>query len=259
MVYFLKFGAGFLLPPGIFVLALALLCVAFWRHALKSKDSCFAKGAAAFLTVLTAAFYLYSSPLVAEVAMSALEGAYEPPKNPQGDVIIMLGGGAYSDTPDVSGAGTLCSEPANRLLTAARLQRELNVPILLSGGQVYEDTGLESAIARRCLMDLGIAEDMILVEDKSINTTENARFSADILREHGLTSPILVTSAYHMRRSVLNFEKQGLKVTAYPADYLAAREHSFHYVKLAPTANAIYMNTTVIRETVRTLVTRYME
>ena len=265
MVYLLKFLAGWLLPPGIFLILLFALGAHIWRHSsntqsiYSSQRRGVGKGAAGMLIALTFAVYLFCMPWVSEKAMGWLENAYQPPKNPQGDVIIMLGGGAFSDTPDVDGKGTLCSAPASRLLTAARLQKKLNVPILLSGGQVYSDTGAEAKIAERILLDLGVPQDKIFVETKSINTTQNAQFSADILQQQGFKHPILVTSAFHMKRAMLNFEKQGIKATAFPADYRTAQSHVFHYVKLRPSADAAYDNAIVVQGVVRGWVTRYLE
>ena len=193
MVYLLKFGASWVLPPGIFILALFVL--SWWLFKKRGE-----KRAAAVLFALT---------------LGWLESAYQPPEQASGDVIIMLGGGAYSDTPDVDGTGTLCASPASRLLTAVRLQRQLGVPILLSGGQVYEDTGAEAKI--------------------------------------------LVTSAFHMKRSVLNFQKQGVAVEPFPTDYLVAYHPVFHYTKLRPQTEALLDNVTVLQETLRTFVTRYIE
>ena len=249
MVYLLKFGASWVLPPGIFILALFVLAWWLWKKRGEKR-------AAAVLFALTFAFYLLCTGFVAEKTMGWLESAYQPPERPAGDVIIMLGGGAYSDTPDVDGTGTLC---ASRLLTAVRLQRQLDVPILLSGGQVYEDTGAEAKIAKRVLMSLGVPEEKILTETRSINTSQNARFSAEILRENGLSHPILVTSAFHMKRSVLNFAKQGVKVEPFPTDYMVAHHPVFHYTKLRPQTEALLDNVTVLQETLRTFVTRYLE
>ena len=251
MVYLLKFGAAWVLPPGIFFLAMWYVA---WRLYKKRE-----KRLAAMLAALVFVFYLFCTSLVSERLMGALESAYTPPENPQGDVVIMLGGGAFPDTPDVSGQGTLCSSPANRLLTAVRLQKELAVPIILSGGQVYSDSGPEAVIAKRILMDLGVPEDKIIVESKSINTTQNAKFSTEIMRERGLNKPILVTSAFHMRRSVLNFAKNGMEVTAYPSDYRVNLRHDFHYNKLRPSVAALDDNVLVLQEVLRTLVTRYLE
>lgn len=252
MVYFLKFGASWLLPPGIFIVALFALAWYAWKRRGERRI-------AALLFALTFVFYLLCTSVVAERTLGWLEQAYLPPAEPAGDVIIMLGGGAMPDSPDVDGVGALCASPANRLLTAVRLQRKLGVPILLSGGQVYEDTGAEAKIARRILIDLGVPESKILVETRSINTTQNARYSAEILRAQGLTQPILVTSAFHMKRAVLNFKKQGIDVVPYPADYQVTHHPVFHYTKLRPQTEALLDNVTVLQETLRTLVTRYLE
>ncbi len=252
MVYLLKFGASWVLPPGIFILA-------FWGIAWYCWKRKGEKRLGALIAGLTTVFYLLCTSLVAEYVMGSLESAYTPPAAPQGDVIIMLGGGAMSDSPDVDGTGALCASPANRLLTTVRLHRKLDVPILLSGGQVYSDTGAEAKIASRILNSLGVAPEDILVETKSINTTQNARFSAEILREKGFKQPILVTSAFHMNRSVLNFKKQGIDVVPYPTDYQVSHHPVFHYVKLRPQTEALLDNVTVLQEKLRTFVTRYFE
>ena len=54
------------------------------------------------------------------------------------------------------------------------------------------------------------------VEDKSIDTWQNAHFSADILRADGITSIYLVTHSWHMRRALVAFQGTGLTVTAAP-------------------------------------------
>ena len=170
-------------------------------------------------------------------------------------MIIMLGGGAISDSQDVDGEGTLCASPANRLLTAVRLQKNLNLPVLLSGGQVYSDSGAEALIALRILQTLGVPPEKILVEGKSVNTTQNAIFSAQILREKNFHKPILVTSAFHMRRAVLNFNQQGFEVIPCPTDFLVPRAPKFHYTKIRPQAEALLLNVTVLQEVLRTFVT----
>ena len=250
MVYFLKFGASWVLPPGIFVVAFAFIAWYAWKKRGEKKLAAMIGGA-------TIIFYLLCTGLVADCLMGSLESACEPPETPKGDVIVMLGGGALPDPPDVDGTGTLCSSPANRLLTTVRLYRMLHVPILLSGGQVYSDSGPEARIACRVLISLGVPEEDILVETKSVNTTQNARFSAEIIEEHGFHQPILVTSAFHMKRAMLNFERAGVEAVPYPTDYMVSRHPVFHYTKLRPQTEALLDNVTVLQETLRTLVTEY--
>ena len=57
------------------------------------------------------------------------------------------------------------------------------------------------------------------LEEQSLNTYENAIYSKEILDDRGITRIVLVTSAWHMPRSVALFEKQGFEVIPAPADY----------------------------------------
>jgi len=59
----------------------------------------------------------------------------------------MLGGGAFADTPNVNGKGHLSSIAANRLLTCVQLYYKLDVPIIISGGQIPGHTTSEGEIA----------------------------------------------------------------------------------------------------------------
>ncbi len=253
LVYLLKFGASWILPPGLFIILLVILTLYLLKYNLRLSI---------LVGLWTLIFYAMCTGFVAERAMGWLEQKYSPPaqiENSGGDVIIMLGGGAIRDSQDVDGEGTLCASPANRLLTAVRLQKKLNLPILLSGGQVYSDTGAEAMIAGRILTALGVPENKILLETKSVNTTQNAIFSAEILREKNLSKPIVVTSAFHMNRAVLNFRQQGFEVIPCPTDFLVPRTPQFHYTKLRPQAEALLLNVTVLQETLRTFVTEILK
>lgn len=249
MVYLLKFGASWILPPGIFIILLLALCVKLFRINRKLSAAVF---------VGTLIFYLLCTSLVAERLMGWLEEAYTPPAEIEtsgADVIVLLGGGAISEVPDVDGVGALCASPANRLLAAVRLQRMLNVPILISGGQTYSDSGAEAEISARVLKSLGVPDDKILTETKSVNTTQNARYCAIILREKNFTKPILVTSAFHIYRAMLNFNLNRVKPIAYPTDFTVAHKPTFHYTKLRPRAEALLLNVTVMQEVLRMCVT----
>ena len=249
MVYLLKFGASWILPPGLFIILLVVLT--FYLSRINFKLSLIV----GFFTLI---FYLMCTSFIADKTMGWLEQKYPPPTQTDlesADIIIMLGGGAIRDSQDVDGEGTLCASPANRLLTAVRLQKMLNLPILLSGGQVYSDSGAEAIIALRILQTLEVPTEKILLETKSVNTTQNAIFSAEILREKNFHKPILVTSAFHMRRAVLNFQQQGFEVIPCPSDFLVPREPKFHYTKMRPQSEALLLNVTVMQEMLRTFVT----
>lgn len=252
MIEILKFGASWVLPPGIF-----FLMFLFLAYCCRKRHQTRMAVAITFVTLL---FYAASTSYVGGALIGSLEDKYEPPENlPNADIIVVLGGGATSDTKDVVGTGTLCSIPANRLLTAVRLQKKLGIPILVSGGQIHEDSGKEADIARRILKELGVSEDMILLENKSLNTTQNAEFTFNLMKSRGYHEPLIVTSAFHMERAMENFKKLGVEAIPYPCDYMVNKNQVFHYNKLAPSSQALELTAIYLQENLRTFVTKYIE
>ena len=138
---------------------------------------------------------------------------------PHGIVVL---GGALS--PDVSHARNTVAlnEAAERLTTVAELaKRYPDARIIFSGGSgalVYDDRP-EAEFALRLLETLGVAPGRVVPEDKSRNTVENARFSRDIAQPKPGERWLLVTSAYHLPRSIGVFRKAGFPVEAYPVDW----------------------------------------
>jgi len=177
-----------------------------------------------------------------------LEGRYYPPANPEGDVIIMLGGGAIVDTPNVQGQGHLSGFAANRLITSFQLHRVMDVPIIISGGQVFGYTGSESEIAKNILVGMGVPEDRIITENKSLNTTQNALLSKELVDKYGFSKPIVVTSAFHMERSIRQFKKVNLEVIPYPTDYQVMKKLVIDYSLFTPSADAMFRTSLALKE-----------
>ncbi|SHJ52673.1 YdcF family protein [Propionispora hippei] len=230
-IYIYKFLVSFIMPPGILILAMLAITI----YLAKKREQ-----AAKWLGLLTLFFYFLSTLFVGNLLLKTLEIRFVPPENPTGDVIVMLGGGATFGTPDINGTGQLSGNAANRLLTAARLQKGLGIPVILSGGQVFDDSGREAVIGKRILTGIGVPENEILIDDTSLNTEQNAHNVRGILMEKGFKKPILVTSAFHMERSVLNFAKEGIAVIPYPSDYLVSIGGNSIYVNnLVPSAEGL--------------------
>ncbi len=211
MFLFKKITGAFLFPPGVFVAL--LLCSSGWFFSRKNVK------AALVNFFLGCLLWALSTSPVADALLRGLEYQLSIPRDPKGDVIILLCGGIYDNVPDLSGAGSPSEEMTGRLLTAARLYRKLNIPIIVSGGKAYKERGAEAPVVKRVLADLGIPPAMIIVEEKSRDTMENARNTAEICTKRGYHQPLLVTSAYHMRRAVLSFRKAGRDVVPVPADF----------------------------------------
>jgi len=249
LIYFIKFlYSTFLFPPGSIIMALLVLCFYLYRqHSGLTKK----------LIIITMIFYITTISLVSDPLIASLEGKYQPPSDVHGDVIVMLGGGATLDTPNVYGLGHLSGFAANRLLTCAQLYHKLNLPILISGGKVLETTGSEADIAKVILLGLGVPENKIIVENQSLNTTENAKFTKALLEEYGFIQPILVTSAFHMERSVLQFSKVNVSVIPYPTDYQTNKQNKFQPHQLWPSAGALLDISLTLKEYVGILAVKW--
>lgn len=231
MLYVLKvIYSTFFVPPGIFLVLLLALTAWLYRRQRKSATTLF---------ISTALFYLCTIPAVADPVIRSLEARYTPPAAFSGDVIVLLGGGATMDTPNIDGHGHLSGYAANRLLTAAQLYYKYKLPILTSGGKVLETTGTEAEISRTILLGLGVPDDKIIVENQSLNTTQNAEYSKKLLDSQGFGQPVLVTSAFHMPRAVLQFQKAGIKVIPWPTDYQANVHSLISWFDFIPSSGAL--------------------
>ena len=226
MIYVAKFIALWLLPPGIIIIALLGIGIGIYRTKRKLSICSI---------TLALIIYLLSTNAFANMLMRPLEYAYKPSSVPV-DAIVVLGGGMTPNTNDVSGKGTLGSYSANRLLTAVQLQRKLGVPIVFSGGKVFSDSGNEAEVADRVLRNLGVEASKIILDSEARNTAENALYTAKIADKHHFKNIYLVTSAFHMQRSMINFEKQikGVDIIAYPCDYLTSPDNIINFFNLCP-------------------------
>jgi uncharacterized SAM-binding protein YcdF (DUF218 family) len=159
---------------------------------------------------------LMGLPILSGNALVALESGYStmPDAEHPPQAIIVLSAEEIRSHQEPLGArpGLMTLD---RLRAAAALQRQTGLPILVSGGTTQFDvTPLAEVMARSLQQDFRVP--VRWVEARSLDTWQNARFSADILRPEGISSVYLVTHAWHMRRAVLAFEGTGLRVPAAP-------------------------------------------
>ncbi|KGE17700.1 YdcF family protein [Paenibacillus wynnii] len=239
MIYLIKLIYSFILPPGIFILLLAGISLWLWKRERKP---------ALLLLAVTLVMYLSATSWVGGMLMGSLERKYPQPNALKGDIIVVLGGGATSGTPDLDGEGNLSGSAANRLLTAARLHRSSGLPILISGGKVFSDTGNEAEISRRQLQALGIPNKDIFIENQSLNTEQNAKFTAEQLMNRGFSEPVLVTSAFHLPRAIIEFKQAGLIVQPYPTDYWTSRPEKLYASKFTPSSTGLSLTATALKE-----------
>lgn len=240
MLYVIKnLYTVFLLPPGIFIIALLLL--AFYLRRIDKKAAC-------LVLALVLMLYIPSTPLVGDLLLRSLESRYSPPETLQGDVLVMLGGGATGNVSDVNGIGTMNGSSSNRLLTVARLARTSQLPVIISTGQVYCDDGNEAQIAERILLELDVPKDRIILDNNSQNTMASARNMPALLAQHNFKKPIVITSAFHMHRSIRSFAKYNVSVQPYSCDYMVNKHQSLYLNKLLPSYGGLYRTGIALRE-----------
>jgi uncharacterized SAM-binding protein YcdF (DUF218 family) len=210
-----------LIPPLVYPLGLA--CLLIVAALLLYKKVRFQR----FLLILAfCVLFISSTRWVAWGLLKSLEWRYLPTGEiPHEEVIVVLGGGTYSPLfprpmVEMSGAG-------DRVTYAYWLFHQGKADhLLLTGGSIdwlSSDENPATDMANLLKM-LGVPEEAIWLEPESRNTYEDAAYSAKILKAKGISRIILVTSAFHMPRSVRLFEKQGLEVIPAPVDFVVTQK-----------------------------------
>lgn len=235
-----KIVAPFMLPPGL----LMLLLFGWGIWCLHRKARAGALGAFSIGVLM----WLMSVTPTADLLMSGLEADYPIPKNFHADAIIMLGGASYRDVADLSGEGAPGRGTMTRLVTTARLYRRLGVPIIVSGGSVFDQGASIAELTRRFLVDLGVPPAHILLDDHSRDTYENALLSKLICDRYGFRNPLLVTTGFHLKRAVFSFEAVGMKVTPFPCGLTTYPGKDYHWYHWLPEASSLSATSAALHE-----------
>ncbi|TCK04945.1 YdcF family protein [Marinobacterium mangrovicola] len=136
--------------------------------------------------------------------------------------IVVLGGGELAEESEFWGQPQV-NQAGERLLMIPMLARQFpNAKIVFTGGSgsVLRPEFRGGDVAAGYLQSLGLA-DRLIIERNSRNTYENAVYTLDELGGVPEGNWLLVTSAFHMPRSIGVFRRQGWGITAYPVDYRA--------------------------------------
>jgi uncharacterized SAM-binding protein YcdF (DUF218 family) len=103
-------------------------------------------------------------------------------------------------------------QTTERCRHAAWIYGKTRLPVLISGAEV-------TITMRELLLGAGLPGEMIWTEDRSHSTHENALFSAQILRRHGVRRVVLVVDARSMFRAAACFRREGIEVVAAPSRF----------------------------------------
>lgn len=231
-------------PAGL----VALFTLLSFQYLLRSKTT----RATISLLLASSVFLLASNPIVAAKLVSSLEQKY-PQQTiasiPNADAIVVLGGSLRPPTsPRKSSQITNSSDRfwhAAKLFKAGKAKK-----IVLTGGNVFPDATIKSEAfyVKQILIDLGVPESAILLEESSKTTEENAAFSKEILKKNKFKHIILVTSATHMPRAVTLFNSPGLKITPAAADIYISLDKKPTVLQWVPNAKSFLISTIALHE-----------
>ena len=198
-------------------------------------------------------------PITADWMQHRLERLYPPVAStelPEADVIVVLGGGVSPAVPPR--VYPHLNTAADRVLHAARLYQAERAPrLLVSGGTLpwHTDTPPEAHAMRNLLVQWGVPEEDIWMEPESATTYENARHTADLIREHDMERVLLVTSALHMHRALAVFCSANVPAVPAAIDYHIT-DGPRSVFDVVPSAEALARSTGAIHEYVGYVVYR---
>ena len=224
---------AFLTPPGINIL-LVLLGLMLMRRFYRIGKYTVLLG---FLSLI-----VLSLPVVKLGLFNLLE-IYPPLSKaqlarPSAQAIVILGGGLSPKTPEYDYQDSINSYSLERVTYGAYLHRQTGLPILVTGGQVFNHFTPEAEIMQQTLLR-AFNIPTRWVENKGKNTKENAIFSQSILHRDKITRIYLVTHAWHMPRAVIAFRQTGLEVIPAPMGF-ESKTTGIGYADFLPNARSLY-------------------
>ena len=243
MMYYANKIVGWVLSPmGLLFLGLAAAALLRWR--VRGAAAPLARKVSAVLAAaVLAAFWVLGCGVTTRIVGVPLEGEEAPLADTLDlggvDAIVLLGGsmGRHAKC-----GRTEIFSAADRVWETARLwkaHRTPNMKVVVSGKGSRESTV-------PLLKDLGVGEDALLFLPEARNTEEEARH----LAASGIRRICLVTSAWHMPRARMLFERAGLEVRTAPTDYEmhCAQEFPLEVSDFFPNADSLLRNSLAVKE-----------
>lgn len=236
-----KFLTFIVMPIGI--INFLLLYAIYTKNRTKSKK----------LVILAFAFlYFFTNPFIVNELLLWWE---VPPTSvvevKSHDIGIILTGGTTNDD-KLPKENIFLGISSDRIGQAVELYKRGKInKILVSGGAITVLGGTQKneveEIAKYLIIS-GIPKENIFLETKSQNTRENAVNCSKILKKQFANqSYLLITSGFHLRRAIGCFEKVGISVTPFGANYFS-HERQFFFYYLFPKEDCLGYSHLLFRE-----------
>jgi uncharacterized SAM-binding protein YcdF (DUF218 family) len=249
-----RWWSMFFMPSSVLIVALALgvfLMLRAWRRGKRPGQARFACG----LTVTSlVALYLASTPLVARWVAESLERQnppVDPATMPAADAIVVLGGSMYA-TVGPDGTTLLYARHASdRFETAMQAFNAARAPIIAfgGGGTGVPGTPTEGEWNRARAIARGAPAERAIAGPVALYTSDESEGIARVLRERGVKRIILCSSAMHLPRARMNYEKLGFEVTPLPSDFATrGAAEDWSWALLIPRGMALSQVDAVVKE-----------
>jgi uncharacterized SAM-binding protein YcdF (DUF218 family) len=192
MFFLKKLITSLILPPGIFIAVFVSL--GLYQSIRRRKMG---------YIILLSGLLLYALSIAPtkDALLLPLENAFPFSPSVKGDVIVVLGGDINEDASRLKARGFSSRDGFSRLVCAYQLWKRLRVKILYTGN-------LGSKVAVEFLTMLGIPRGDVIIDNQARDTFGNSLRAKEILKARGFKAPILVTSAFHMKRAVYAFRNR---------------------------------------------------
>lgn len=231
-LFFSKLLPLFVYPLGLASLFLLGGLIIAWKH---PRFALFPMGIALGLILI------FSNAWVSSWLTQSLEWQYLANEElPETEAIILLGGSTQAPIPPRNTVEI--NDSGDRVFYAAHLYKEGKAPIIIATGGGISWLGKtipEASNMKQLLVAMGVPPSAVIEETNALNTHENAIYTKKILDKKGIEKALLVTSAFHMPRSVLTFKKQNINIIVAPTDFSITKQH---WEQLQSTPQATLIN-----------------
>ncbi|WP_459997003.1 YdcF family protein, partial [Marinitoga arctica] len=242
MLWIRKIIQSFIEIPGLFISLILLFNIKKFSKKM------------IFISILI--IYIFSIQITSRILVYPLEDSFEPINFNDIDkttpsIIVILGGGAISNTPNSPNLGELSDQSLKRIYKGYELYKKTNFPIVISGGNPPNTNYIpEALIMRYYLVKFGVNPSNLFIEPDAKTTQENAIYVKNLIESMKINKIYLITSAIHMPRSYKIFSEyfnNNIKIIPVPSNYLITRD-KISWIDFKPDIDSLKANAYAIHE-----------
>lgn len=202
------------------------------------------------LYILITIFYILSLPVTYKLPLYYLENNSFSCSNQniQADLIVILGGGLTKNN-NFGNTPTVTRRVNERIRYGVFMHKKYNIPILVSGGDVF-NIGYNEADIMKNIIKKEYNEKVKFIENNSKTTNENAKFVSNIIKQNNIKSILLISNSWHLKRATFLFKKYNpnIKIKACSGYYYSNKHFSVNYKDFLPSMKSFYFHEINLRE-----------